>query len=203
MKIQVWEDSYNDDSVSTFGDSPNSWLIEYFEYFDKTWRLLDVGCGDGIDSLYLANNGFKNIDAFDISKNAINKMARLAKANNLQVNGWAQDINEYKFDRSYDFIMSFGTLHFLKKEARTKFLKKSKDNTSIGGINIIQILTDELPATPDIAPYAIGMAKDGELKELYNDWEIIKFISYITTHEHFGVPMHSHSCNKIFARRLI
>lgn len=32
------------------------------------------------------------------------------------------------------------------------------------GINIIQLFTNVLPASPDIAPYAVGLAEDEEIK---------------------------------------
>lgn len=35
----------------------------------------------------------------------------------------------------------------------------------------MHIFTDVVPASADIAPFAIGLAQDGEIKELYNDWE--------------------------------
>ena len=56
--------------------------------------------------------------------------------------------------------------------------------------------------TFDIAPYAIGMAKDGELKEMYSDWEILQFLSYTFEEEHEGVPLHKHSSNKLVARKI-
>ncbi len=54
-----------------------------------------------------------------------------------------------------------------------RFIKKAKKYTNIGGIHIIQIFTDTVPASEDIAPFAIGLAKDEEIKELYTDWEIL------------------------------
>lgn len=65
----------------------------------------------------------------------------------------------------------------------------------------MHIFTDEVPASDDIKPFAVGLAHDGELKELYNDWEILSFQSYIFEDEHPGVPKHLHSVNKIAARK--
>ncbi len=39
-------------------------------------------------------------------------------------------------------------------------------DTNTGGIHIMQIFTDTVPASKDIAPFAVGLAKDGEIKEL-------------------------------------
>lgn len=63
------------------------------------------------------------------------------------------------------------------------------------------IFTDTVPASPDIAPFAIGLAKDGEIKEMYNDWEILQFQSYTFEDEHPNVPKHMHAVNKIVAQK--
>ena len=65
----------------------------------------------------------------------------------------------------------------------------------------MQIFTDTVPASEDIAPFAVGLAKEGELKELYSDWEILQFKSHVFEDEHPGVPRHMHASNKIVARK--
>lgn len=66
----------------------------------------------------------------------------------------------------------------------------------------IQIFTDAAPVSEDIAPFAIDLAKDKELKELYTDWEILQFKCYVFEDEHPNVPKHLHTSNKIVARRI-
>ena len=60
-----------------------------------------------------------------------------------------------------------------------RFINNAKEYTNIGGIHIIQIFTDTVPASEDIAPFAIGLAKDEEIKGLYSDWEILQLKSYV------------------------
>ena len=83
-----------------------------------------------------------------------------------------------------------------------KFVNAAKEHTNPGGIHIIQIFTDVVPASEDIAPFAVGLAKDGEMKELYTDWEILQFKSYVFEDEHPNVPKHLHASNKIVARKV-
>ena len=178
MKIPFWEDTYKDDSISTFGIQPNATIDEFQHLFDKSWSVLDVGCGDGKNALYLAGLGYENVDAFDLSDNAIAKLNRLAVAKNILLNSWVQDLTQFEFAKSYDLILSFGTLHFVSKADWKNFVQVAKQHTNINGIHIIQLFTNVLPATPDIAPFAIGLADDEEIKELYHDWEILQFKSY-------------------------
>ena len=94
MKVPHWETTYEDDTVFLFGSEPND-TIEAL--FDKSMSVLDAGCGDGRNSLYLAKQGFSKIDAFDLSEHAIGKLKRLSQKNGVLINAWAEDL--YKFSR--------------------------------------------------------------------------------------------------------
>ena len=202
MKIEFWEDYFKDDSTFLFGSNPNKTIIEYEHLFQKEWNILDVGCGDGKNAIQLAKQGFEHIDAFDISETAIEKVNRLCSKSNLKINTSVTPISDFKFEKKYDLMLSFGVFHFISKEEWKCFIKKAKESTNIGGIHIIQLFNDNIAPTPDIAPYAIGMAKDGEIKELYEDWEIIEYLSYAFNDEHPGVPLHQHASNKLVARKI-
>lgn len=201
-KIPFWEEAYKDISNVTFSIEPNMSVTEFENLFDKQWKVLDVGCGEGQNALYLAKQGFINVSAFDLSENGINKLRVLADANNVKLKSFVSDLTKYQFETTYDLIMSFGTLHFVEKEEWKAFINRAKENTNVGGIHIMQIFTDEVPASADIAPFAIGLAKDEEIKELYNDWEILQFKSYVFEDEHPGVPKHLHASNKIVVRKV-
>ena len=201
MGMPFWEDSYKDYNASTFGMKPNATLDEFQHLLDKSGSVLDVGCGEGQNSLYLANLGYAKVDAFDLSESAIAKLNRLATSKDLHVNAWAQDLTQFTFSKSYDLVMSFGTLHFVEKESWKSFIRRAKENTTINGMHIIQLFTNVLPASPDIASFAVGLANDGEIKELYKDWDILQFKSYTFEDEHPGVPKHYHASNKLVAQK--
>lgn len=201
MNEPFWEKTYRDETVTTFGIKPNRSIETMWENFDKNWSILDVGCGEGKNPLFLAEKEFKNIDAFDLSEAGIKKLLRIAEEKKLKINAWVQDLTEYNFNKQYDLIMSHGTLHFIEKDKWKKFINDAKNNTSIGGLNIIHIFTNKVPASYDIAPFVKGLAEEGELESMYRDWEIISSSSHVFEDEHPGVEKHWHASNTVVARK--
>lgn len=199
--IPFWEEIYLNDDITAFTINPNKTLTEFEHLLNKNADILEAGCGEGQNVLYLAKNGFHNIDAFDISEAGISKLKRLCIQNGVDINAFVSDLREYRFNKKYDLIMSFAALCFVEKNTWKHFILDAKESTNTGGIHIMHIFTDEVPASDDIKPFAVGLAHNGELKELYNDWEILSFQSYIFEDEHPGVPKHLHSVNKIAARK--
>ncbi len=199
--IPFWEKTYRDDNVMTFSAKPNKTIMEIEPLLNKNADILEVGCGEGQNVLYLAKKVYKNFDSFEFSAGGFAKLKRLCKLSDVCINAFTCDLGKYRFDKSFDLIMSFATLCFVEKNIWKRFICEAKKNTKIGGIHIMHIFTDEVPASADIADFAIGLAHNGEIKDLYDDWEIINFQSYIFEDEHPGIPKHLHSVNKISARK--
>lgn len=198
--MPFFEDSYKDDSVYTFGNMPNSSITEYLKLFKREWNVLDIGCGEGKNSLYLASLGFNNIDAFDISQNAVDKLNRISKQRNFNINSWTQDLCAFRYEKKYDLIMSFGTLHFTEKTNWREFIIESKNNTKPNGLHIFQIFTNKIPASPDIEPIAVGLSDENELRDMYQDWDILQFKSCAFEGKHTGAPKQYYTSNKIVAQ---
>lgn len=201
--VPFWEKAYQNEEIDAFSSEPNATIKEIEHLLSNQSKIIDVGCGEGQNAFYFAKQGYCNVDAFDISEHGIAKLKRRCERENVQLNAFTADLTTYQFGQQYDLIMSFGTLHFVNTTDWKDFINRAKANTNIGGIHIMQIFTDTVPASKDIAPFAIGLAKDNEIKELYNDWEILQFKSYTFEDEHPGVPKHLHASNKIVARKTL
>ena len=199
--VPFWEKSYQEYDTIAFSNKPNTTITEFEHLINNQSKILEVGCGEGQNAIYLAGKGYL-VDAFDLSEHGITKLIHRCKLSNTQVNAFVADLTTYQFEQNYDMIICFGTLHFVAKNEWKRFINNAKKYTNIGGIHIIQIFTDTIPVSEDIAPFAIGLAKDEEIKELYTDWEILQFKSYVFEDEHPNVPKHLHASNKIVARRI-
>ena len=100
MSKPFWEKSYKNGNVSTFGIKPNPIIQERWSLFKKNGIILDAGCGEGQNSIFLAQKGFA-VDAFDISDSGIEKLKRLAMENHVKVSAWIRDLRKFEFEKNH------------------------------------------------------------------------------------------------------
>jgi len=201
MDKPFWEKTYQDQNVSTFSKEPTMDLKEYVGIIPNQSIILDVGCGEGRNSIFLATKNHI-VDAFDLSEAGIEKAKSIAQNMNLKIKFWAQDIKDFNFDKKYDVILSHGMLHLPEKIYRDEFISKAQENTKIGGVHFIAVFTNRLPATPDNAPFTKSLFDVGELPNKYNGWEIIHHLENTFSDEHPGGIKHEHAFERIIARKI-
>lgn len=122
-----------------FGD-PYPELIEFFSRLEPKTNLLDLGCGQGRNSIPLARLGYK-VTGVDTSRVGIEQMLKKSYSENLQVTGQVGDI--YSFDGFQDFniILLDSMFHFLKKDLKreTELIVKILKQIKKGGLICICI----------------------------------------------------------------
>jgi len=200
MEKPFWEKTYRDDSVSTFKKGATADVAMYWTLFPAGGQVLDVGCGEGRNAIFLAEKGFV-IDAFDISQAGVEKAKRIAAARGVKINFIHKDLTQFVFAKTYDVILSHGVLHLCEKADRDLFIEQARLHTVIGGYNAIDIFTNRLPASPDNAPFTKSLFDVGELPARYADWEIVHHIEDVFEDSHPGGIHHQHACERIIARK--
>ena len=201
MDKPFWEQTYRNDSVSTFAKGPTADIKEYWPLFPAGGTVLDVGCGEGRNSIFLAEKGFA-VDAFDISEAGVEKAMRIASTRGDNVNFMYCDLVNFRFEKKYDVILSHGVLHLCEKADRNIFIEQVKKNTIAGGYNAIGIFTNRLPATPDNAPFTKSLFDVGELPLCYRDWEIIHHLEGVFEDTHPGGIHHQHAYERIIVKNI-
>ncbi|MBE6148788.1 MAG: peptide chain release factor N(5)-glutamine methyltransferase [Firmicutes bacterium] len=82
-------------------------LLKYIKEYDfKNPKILDIGTGSGCIAIALKKNVDSNVDALDISADALEVAKENAIFNNVNINFINQDIHEFKPDYKYDIIVS-------------------------------------------------------------------------------------------------
>jgi len=166
-------------------------------------RALDIGAGEGADSIRLALLGYA-VEAVEISKIGAAKIRRFAAeagiADRIRVE--TADITTYIPEGFFDVILCNGVLQYV--EDKKTVIGLMQDTTVADGINVISLWSTytEVPdchKTVDI----FCDDEDGVVYGLYQDWtvEVLYFDRDKTESSHAGMPCHSHSHIKLIARR--
>jgi tellurite methyltransferase len=102
---------------------PYKELISFFEKYAFKGKVLDLGCGQGRDSIEIAKLGYE-VTGIDISKVGIEQLNIKAKKLNLKLVGVVDDIYKYNQISQYDIILLDSMLHFYSKDKKkeTDFL---------------------------------------------------------------------------------
>jgi len=72
-------------------------------------KALDIACGEGRNSIFLARNGF-DVTGLDISEEGLAKADRWAKTEGLSVTFRCIDLETFEFNEFYDLIINFNFL---------------------------------------------------------------------------------------------
>ncbi|MBO8128638.1 MAG: methyltransferase domain-containing protein [Peptococcaceae bacterium] len=95
MSRPFWEDAYQNPNANAFG-KPSKEIIQLAHVLSPGSSVLDIGCGEGRNALFLVNQGFR-VDAFDISEAGIRKLKNVATESKLTLNAWVDDITRFHF----------------------------------------------------------------------------------------------------------
>ena len=114
----------------------------------------------------MASQGY-DVYAFDITENGIAKTKRLAETNNVKINAFVADINDFKIDEKFDIIYSTGTIQYLVDSEIAPFFAKVKEMTEPNGINWFNVFVSK--------PF---IAKAPDYDENEKEWKSGQLFSY-------------------------
>ena len=97
--------------------------------------------------------------------------------------------------------MRFGSLQFLPRSCWSRVIGDMKDDTNVGGLNYVVVFSDMIPTPPDMEGFMGDLFREGELFEIYGDWDILTRESFVKEDEHPGNISHRHPINKLIARK--
>jgi len=105
---KFYDEKYtNEDSY--WGNLPSSMARIFFQKYSSggSPKLLDIGCGEGRDSVFFAQNGYQ-VTGFDASEVGVKKSIALAKGLNLSIRFFQADINNHRLDSDFEVVFSSG-----------------------------------------------------------------------------------------------
>jgi 2-polyprenyl-3-methyl-5-hydroxy-6-metoxy-1,4-benzoquinol methylase len=164
-------------------------------------RALDLGAGEGADSIRLAKMGYK-VTAVDISDVAADKIRKFAGAEGADISVETADISDYHPEGQFDIVICNGVLHYIRD--KESVLERIQAATGPGGVNVISSWTTftEVPESHNSVP-VYRDEEDGAIARAYRSWDIkLLYLEHGKPEEsHEGMPAHSHSHVKLIAEK--
>ena len=135
-------------------------------------KTLDLGCGQGRNSLFLSLLGF-DVTAWDHNPTSLQFLTETAEKEKLPIHIAEYDINSANIQENYDFILSTVVFMFLNRERIPHIIRNMQEHTNAGGYNLIvaAMSTKDVPCP---MPFSFTFG-EGELAEYYKDWELVKY----------------------------
>lgn len=144
----VWDREYRNPKLVTKNDGPNADTLRFLKFLKKEQKykvedknILDLGCGTGRNSNYLAEKG-NNVIGIEIAKTALEIAKSRAKEAGVKVDYRLGDIGApYDIeDKSVDMVLDVTSSNSLNEAGRQIYLKEVSRVLKSGGYIFVRAL---------------------------------------------------------------
>lgn len=191
-----------------FSQKYSEGMVECLEKYQVSpCKALDVGAGEGRNSLYLASQGF-DVTAVEPSVIGAHKIATKSKEYGLKINVINSDIISSRMILSdIGFVVALTSFEHMEYDYMCKAICEIKKMMAIGGYIYIIVFTEEDPGfnkdfdnASECSLFVKHYFKKNELKEFFYNFEILEYSEYIKEDTTHGL-IHYHGKAKLFARK--
>jgi cyclopropane fatty-acyl-phospholipid synthase-like methyltransferase len=133
---EFWDQRYRAPEY-IFGTEPNVFLASQANRLKRGDRVLDVGCGEGRNSVWLASLGC-DVTGLDVSPLALDKARRLAAAQSVAVQYMETDVRDWRWEPlRFDAVVCV-FIQFAEPEQRARLFDGFVTTLKAGGILVMQ-----------------------------------------------------------------
>jgi len=201
--VTDWDTEYRH-TENVFGVDPAPMLERHAELVDEELPALDVGCGQGRNSFFLARRGVE-VHALDPSAVAIEQTAAAAEREGLRISPQVGTLAHVRRpDGGFGSILVFGLIPLLTREQVDEMVESIRSLIAPGGLVFITAFTTEDPKFKALArrerptgeEYDHGSQnylEPGELRMLFSGWQVIDYWEGLgPEHRHGDGPVERH-----------
>jgi len=169
---EKWDLKYKNNPKLRETRPPSKLLKRYIKPNSRALAL-DLACGVGRNSLYLAENSWR-VDAIDLSQVALDILEQRAKSKGLleYIKTYAMDLDNFiPPNRSYDLIIKTNYLN-------RPLIKELKGSLKRGGMFIVESYMKH-PDNEKRYSNEDYLLKSGELLSIFSDYQILEYKEYM------------------------
>lgn len=176
-----------------FGTTPSDFALEVARLVRPGHHVLDLGCGEGRDSVFFAQLGAV-VTGVDLSGEGIEKAERLARARGVRVRWIQGPMTESLPACRFDLIFSCGSIHYVPRPQRTALFRRLEALARPGGHQAHVVFTDR--QVHEEKGEIVEYFKAGELHEAFVNWQILKHGDYVISCAQDGT-VHGHAVEEL------
>jgi 2-polyprenyl-3-methyl-5-hydroxy-6-metoxy-1,4-benzoquinol methylase len=202
-------------SGAYFGERPERTLLRHAHLLDPSLPVLDLGCGQGRNTLWLARKGFR-VEAVDPSAEAIRAVKDTCRNEALQVVCRRSTFQALAIGM-FGGVLAFGLIPILERRQIELLTGRIRAWTAPGGLAWLTAFTTRDPAYPALVRQASCIGRGsfrradgtvrtyldpGELRGAFGGWEILHTWEGLgPEHRHGNGPLERHALAELVVRR--
>ncbi len=177
-------------------------FIEKEINYDKSLRIIDIGCGTGRHSIELTERGYKII-GIDLSESQLERAKAKAKAQNLQINFQKHDARNLPFKNEFDLAIMLceGAFPLMETdEMNYEILRNAANSLKAAGKLIFTTLNGLFPLFHSVEEFCASTPEEGNATYSKNNtFDLMTFRDFnITTVENDFGNKKELECNERF-----
>jgi len=154
--------------------------------FNKSLKIIDIGCGTGRHSIELARRGYK-VTGIDLSESQLARAKAKAKAQNLQIDFQKHDARKLPFKNEYDLAIMLceGAFSLMETdEMNYEILRNATNSLKAAGKLIFTTLNGLFPLFHSVEEFCASTTEEGNATNSKNTFDLMTFRDFnITTVE--------------------
>jgi cyclopropane fatty-acyl-phospholipid synthase-like methyltransferase len=131
---EIFENIYKTPGAGWTKSEPPAELVELVEKEKiKPCKAIDIGCGEGFYSIYLASKGI-DVMGIDLSEQAIEYAKGNTEQAKYNIRFMVMDVNSlHQLNETFDFVLEWSVMHHIMPPQRQNYIKDISKILNKGG----------------------------------------------------------------------